>query len=280
MVFKWLWPGSWITGKLSDLAWVIFASPLLALPLTFLARRNPTAQRAAWAIAYIGLPLLYAAYNTFEPVHDIVMGVFAFLRGTPGGSSFDPTDSIVIPFGVAIAIWVWKNTKVDSAATKARLGLIVAIVASMASVATSYEGPYAGVTKVHLDDEGKLVYETGGWNYRDQNAMRSVVTPRGEYSIDGTNVYLTHEGSKRAVFSTVIKSERRDRIALLASTRNLDGRTISIAPYSIFYDERTDNVILALGLQGIIIGTPDGRWERTPVGELKPLDYSISSRIS
>ena len=37
LVFKWLWPDTWITGKLSDLAWVIFAPPLLALPLTFLA---------------------------------------------------------------------------------------------------------------------------------------------------------------------------------------------------------------------------------------------------
>ena len=26
-LFKSLWPDSWVTGKLSDLAWVVFASP-------------------------------------------------------------------------------------------------------------------------------------------------------------------------------------------------------------------------------------------------------------
>ena len=39
LVFKSVWPGSWATGKLSDLAWVVFASPLLAFLLSFLVRR-------------------------------------------------------------------------------------------------------------------------------------------------------------------------------------------------------------------------------------------------
>ena len=30
MVLKALWPQAWLTGKLSDLAWVMFALPLLA----------------------------------------------------------------------------------------------------------------------------------------------------------------------------------------------------------------------------------------------------------
>ena len=59
LVFKSFWPGTWLTGKLSDLAWIVFAPPLLALLLTFLARRDSTAQKAVWVIAYIGLPLRF-----------------------------------------------------------------------------------------------------------------------------------------------------------------------------------------------------------------------------
>ena len=69
LVFKSIWPGSWATGKLSDLAWVVFASPLLAFLLSFLAGRSAFVQRAAFIASFVGLPLLYAAFNTFEPVH-------------------------------------------------------------------------------------------------------------------------------------------------------------------------------------------------------------------
>ena len=279
LVFKSLWHGSWWTGKLSDLAWVIFSPPLLALPLTFFARRNPTAQRAAWVIAYIGLPLLYAAYNTFEPLRDVVMGGFSLLRGTPGGSPFDPTDSIVIPLGMATAIWVWRSAKIDSVATRMRLGLLVAALASVASVATTYPPTVQGIYAITTNADGEIRYHVGS-DYSFRKAVRRVETSRGTFRIEDTNVTLSHEGKTEVVFSSIVKSKRRDSIALRASTRHLEGRKVSIAPYSIFYDERTGNVILAMGLQGVVVGTPGGRWERRAVGELKPLDYSISSRVS
>ena len=58
MVLKSLWPGSWITGKLSDLAWVVFALPLLAFLLSTVTRGNRAAERAAFFAAYAGLPIL------------------------------------------------------------------------------------------------------------------------------------------------------------------------------------------------------------------------------
>ena len=279
LVFKWLWPGYWLTGKLSDLAWVVFAPPLLALPLAFLARRNPFAQKAAWAIAYIGLPLLYAAYNTFEPLHEFILNGFSLLRGTPGGSPYDPTDSIVIPFGVAIAIWSWRNTNPKSWAAKSRLGLLLAVIASLASIATSIDSPYLGVVDIEADADGNPIY-THSYKGGDPASQAYVDTPRGTYSIRGTNIIRSDDRSSETVFSTIIKNEIRDRIALSASTMDLGSRTISVSPYSIYYDEASGNVILAMGLQGVIIGKPDGTWERTPVEDLKPLDYSIASRLT
>ena len=69
VVFKAMWPDAWVTGKLSDLAWVVFALPLLAFLLSLFTRGHEFAARAAFLSAYAGLPLLYAAFNTFEPVH-------------------------------------------------------------------------------------------------------------------------------------------------------------------------------------------------------------------
>lgn len=279
LVFKSMWPGSWITGKLSDLAWVIFAPPLIALPLTFLARSNQTAQKLAWATAYIGLPLLYATYNTFEPLHDLIMGAFSILRGTPGGSPFDPTDSIVIPFSMAVAIWVWRDTKPESKAARLRLGLLFAALASLASVATSFPAPYIGVVDIEADIDGSPSY-IRHWGGKPDVSRSFVDTPRGTYSIHGTDILRSDSRSSEIVFSTIIKNESRDLIALRASTINLGERIISVSPYSIYYDEARGNVILAMGLQGVIIGKPDGTWERKPVEDLKPLDYSIASRLS
>ena len=308
LVFKWLWPGSWITGKLSDLAWVIFASPLLALPLTFLARRNTTAQRAAWAIAYIGLPLLYAAYNTFEPVHDIVMGVFAFLRGTPGGSSFDPTDSIVIPIGMGIALLVWRNANPNTAATSTRTGLLIAAIASIASVATGAPAPPTGVTSLSQDQSGVMVAkeyydreffssQDGGINWG--SAPESVTkdeaidwesttadTPDGTYSLQGRNLIRTVDGAAIIEYSTVKVNPSADTRIFALSTDSYGGDFVpypktpqgKIQVQDVHYDEKSGNLIITRGLQGVEVRTPDGRWHRIGVGEYTPIDYSVANR--
>ena len=81
LAFKSMWPGSWVTGKLSDLAWVVFASPLLAFFLSFLVGRSTVGQRAAFIASYVALPLLYTAFNTFDPVHDLILGALSIASG-------------------------------------------------------------------------------------------------------------------------------------------------------------------------------------------------------
>ena len=80
-LFKSLWPDSWVTGKLSDLAWVVFASPLLAFVLSLFLGRSVFGRRAAIITAYVGLPALYAAFNTFEPVHDRILWGLSLVAG-------------------------------------------------------------------------------------------------------------------------------------------------------------------------------------------------------
>ena len=63
----------WTTGKISDFAWVVFAPPALAFALAAgagavggaAAANRKAARRAIWGAAYVGLPLLYAAFNAF-----------------------------------------------------------------------------------------------------------------------------------------------------------------------------------------------------------------------
>ncbi len=304
LVFKSMWPGSWVTGKLSDLAWVIFAPPLIALPLTFLARRNPTAQKAAWSTAYIGLPLLYAAYNTFEPLHDLILGAFSILRGTPGGSPFDPTDSIVIPFGIAIAIWVWWTARANNAAIKVKSSLFIAVLASVASVATSVSEPPTGASLLGEDQNGDVVAKDlrerdwmgdffrsrdGGFSWESAredliddesinwNAL-SAVTPEGEYTLDGSNVIRTGDG---VIHSTLIVNSQADyRIFALATRSKGPGYgRVTHLPTDIHYDAKSGNLIVAMGLQGVLVRTSDHNWHRVAVGPYTPVDFSPLNRV-
>ena len=156
VVFKSIWPHSWVTGKLSDLAWVVFASPLLAFLLSFVVGRNVHRQRAAFVGSYAGLPLLYVAFNSLEPVHEVILKSISVASGGTARSPMDVTDSLVIPFGLGIAIWVWRREAVQSDSLRSRLCLLIACVASLASVATSYPEPDLGITDMGISTDGTL----------------------------------------------------------------------------------------------------------------------------
>ena len=80
LLLKALWPSPWTTGKLSDLAWVVFASPLLALLLSLAVPRRSYAERTVFGVAYFGLPLPYVAFNTLERLWRTVKYEEAYLK--------------------------------------------------------------------------------------------------------------------------------------------------------------------------------------------------------
>ena len=278
LVFKSLWPGAWVTGKLSDLAWVVFAPPLLAFLLSFAARGNVHAQRAAFAAGYLGLPLLYAAFNTFEPVHDAITRGLSLASGRASGGPLDPTDSLVIPFGTAAALWVWRRPSTGSSQMRARAALLVASLASLASVASTPFETELGITSVGFNEDGTLVTFAGISEYPSVGEQ-SVETPRGIYAIEGSDVVRTIGGRKEVAYSAAYLRERGNMNLQARATRHIQEREITTRPYSIAYDQRTGNVVVAMGLQGIVVGTPDGRWTREAVGTYAPTDFSIVRKL-
>ena len=274
LLFKSLWSNLWTTGKLSDLTWVVFASPLLAFFLSPFARRGRLAERIVFVIAYVGLPVLYAAFNTFPVVHDAILWALSFAGGTGPGAPLDPTDSLVIPFGLAIAIWVWRREPPVSNSLRMRFGLLTAGVAALASVASTPIEPIAGVTAVEVESDGTIV---SVW---DESAVQSVVTPSGTYTIEGPYIMRTHNGERTVAYSTAYLQEDENIAVQKGATRKFGLREITTEPYSIIYDENSGNVIAAMGLQGAVVGTPNGQWTRVAVGEYVPTDFSFVAKLS
>ena len=62
-------------------------------------------------------------------------------------------------------------------------------------------------------------------------------------------------------------------------TESLGDRVITTHPYAIVYDPKHDTVVVALGLQGVVVGTPDGDWRPVAVGPYSPTDFSVATRF-
>ena len=213
LVFKSLWPGSWATGKLSDLAWMVFAPPLLAYLLSFLLGGHRETRRAAFLISYVGLPLLYATYNSFGPVHDVILQGLSLASGAMAASPLDPSDSLVIPFAVGIAVWVWRQDVPSGDSLRLRCGLLMAGVAALASVATSYPEPDRGIASLWILEDGSIqgggyygefMSVDGGLTWTDPTGSSKqlvqseleVQTPRGRFEIHGPDVVRVDDAGR------------------------------------------------------------------------------------
>ena len=306
IVLKSLWPNAWVTGKLSDLAWVVFASPLLAFLLSFVTGSNRSSQRAVFLVAYVGLPALYAAFNTFEPVHEWILSGISLVSGGTAGSPLDVTDSLVIPFGLGIALWVWRRGALSDSSLRLRAGLLVAAIAALASVATSEIEPDLGIVNVSSSEYGivraissfgggvgsHFVSRDGGmtWSQEDNlpdaygwdslgPRLDSVATKRGQYLIEGTEILLVDErGQSETAYSSTYLLSFGNKWTQLQQTWLSEWDEVPTVPLAIAYDEASGNLIAAMGIQGVVVGDSSGKWTRIEVERYSPTDFAFAGK--
>ena len=308
LLLKGLWPNPWTTGKLSDLAWVIFAPPLLAYLLSLAAPGTQWARRTVWATAYIGLPLLYAAFNTFAPLHDAILRSLSLLSGGAGGSPLDATDSLVIPVGLAVALWVWRRGQSGLTISRQQIALAAAGLAVFAAIASSQPRPAIGVDGFQPTDQNELTAYCAGSNpvahkwaygpytstnggldwqlnpnddhppYPTLDQRKAVATPRGTYSVGESGIVHSESGAN-PVYATEYLLSPAARWLQEHGTSHLSPQFIATGPLAITYDAGSDNVIAAMGIQGVVVGTPDGKWTRVAVGPCRPTDFSFLGKV-
>ena len=346
LVFKALWPGAWAPGKLSDLAWMMFAPPVLAFVLSFATMGIPKAQRAAFIAAYAGLPLLYVAFNTFAPVHDAILLVLGLFGGDGPRSPLDPTDSIVIPVAMAAAIWVWRRPPLQAQSMRTRLALLAATAAALASVATSYvadlgvvrlgrtasgtlgantfEGFYENIdggltwTKTGEDSvplkwqewielevghPSDAVFILGGPHLIGERRELERADLRGAVFIldsphiigegreleveEPSRIFSTGDiritnnevlSSGEVIYSFEYLQSGGNRWMQALDKREIGARLVATRPLDIYYDSQSGNLILAMGIQGVVVIAPDGTTTKVAVGRYSPTDFSFWSK--
>ncbi len=305
LVFKALWSSPWTTGKLSDLAWVVFACPLLAFLLS-LARsavvpRTRWAERAVFLTAYVGLPLLYACFNTFDSVHNLISTSLALISGRLAGTTPDPTDSLVIPLGLAAALWVWHHSATAHPGMGRRqLVFVVAGVAALAAVGTSPAEPTSGIRTIEITTDQTLVAGTpyplftsddGGmtwarledyWSGDPDSITRgtsSAETPRGVYSVEEVGIVLTTTDTRELVYPTEFLRDAGSQRYQYHATEALGEREVTLNAERIAYHAPSGNVIATFGIQGVLVGEPSGNWREVAVGPYVPSDFSRAAKL-
>ncbi|MDX3655798.1 hypothetical protein PV646_00645 [Streptomyces sp. ID05-26A] len=168
-VFKQAWPG-FVTGKLSDVAGLVVAPPVLGLLLSlFLAGR--IAAGASVLLTGAG----FAVVKLTPPGAEVASAAWSVVNG-PSGVLADPTDLVALP-ALGLAWWAWRRVSAapplpDGLVSRVRV-LVAVPFAVLAIAATSAPGDTVeSVNSVTVADED-------GTRVLIQTDMRSYTSPSG-----------------------------------------------------------------------------------------------------
>ena len=130
--------------------------------------------------------------------------------------------------------------------------------------------------------------EDGGftWLYVDDISHGNLTsalsgTPLGDFRISGSEVLLETQSQEPEVFySASHLLQESNRWLQVWKTRHLqETRILAAGPQSITYDWEHNNLVVALGLQGIVIVRPDGSQISAAVGPYRPAEFSKFERV-
>ena len=187
--------------------------------------------------------------------------------------------------------------------------MLAAIIVALTSLASG-PPPLNGVDMLGLRDDGAVIaiisadagpYLDGStfssyisrdagmsWSMMRDGPMYTIIdhfqsadTPRGEYIIDGLGVARVEYGQRELVYSTEYLLGDANEWLQGKDTKNHDwwgSRFLATHPRAILYHPDSGNIIAAMGIQGVAVETPDGRWHRVEVGTLAPTDFSFSAK--
>ena len=182
--------------------------------------------------------------------------------------------------------------------------LAAALILALAVVAMACGLQSDGITNVGMDAGGTLLagelYPQSGWyiywsedggkNWTPDTSSertgllwdeKSVETPNGRYEIRDPEIVLVGaDGNESVVYSAAYLRQAGNVWVQRQVTPQGDGVSGVGRPHSITYDANSGNVIVAMGLRGVVVGTPDGQWTKYAVGEYTPLDYSFSAKTN
>jgi hypothetical protein len=276
---------SWLTGKLGDFAWLIFAPFLLAVILARLApgrlrRRDEWIGRAAIIIT----GLVFALAKTVPAFHALTIKVLETLTGWPNILRLDPTDLIALPaLLVAWRVWGQSATRSIHLPKRSWVLLPLAVMATMANSPAPDHG-ICGVKAVGsaitaggslISRDGGFTWQKGAVDYGDvctfpirtsawqltdptDDQVRYLFTP-------GVSIQRSSDGGQSWTMELNLVGDDA-RLYYFQKTGRLY-YSQPAGPFNAVYDQPTGNIVAAMGYEGVLVRTPDSVWRWVAVGE-------------
>ncbi len=293
-----LWWPSWLTGKLGDLAWLyVMPLALAALLALLLPRRWQRQEQWVGGLAFGLVGVIFVLAKTAPAGQRLVARLAESLFGFPVRITPDPTDLIAL-VALALGIWQWYRPGV-TLRPHLRGSIVLPLVAllTMANMAA----PDDGITCLFDGEEGVVAVShyrsytsaDGGLSWQDEAASYGSCPPAAELQVvpdplnpdhqyrytPGVAIEESNDGGQtwQAVYNLVPPSQAEK---LYYEHQQPTLVNFQSGPLAGLVDARTGNVIFAMGVEGVVAGTPEGQWSRVPVGiyrrpELDGLDDAL-----
>ena len=189
---------------------------------------------------------------------------------------------------------------------RARLGLLTVVAAALLTMAHDFDGDrgilrLGGTTSGALGtyaqpfphDAGGGTYEStdGGLTWRrtsqgllslEPSYLHTMSTPSSPYTfkIEGPLVVREEFSTvpEDVVFSSDYLQRGGNRWIQALDKRDIKWAVETTGPQNIYYDEPSGNLIVAMGIQGVVVVAPDGTSTRVAVGPYSPTDFSFRGK--
>lgn len=284
LVFQRLTPG-WLTGKLGDFAWFLFAPYLLAALLALALPARLRTERIAGALAF-GLSLAgFATLKTIPVAHQAALQAAAS-AGLGLKLALDPGDLAAALAGSLFSLLVWLRAHPAPLRT-GRASLAVMAAASVL-IAADAAMPNPGINCLIVDDmvlkagdaasvyvssDGGLTWsESSLWlggmcNQGESDAPPRTVAGRDDLRYTpGIAVERSSDGGQtwQVVYQLIPLAEvDREYYRIRNQTAN---SYVSAAPLDALADPQTGNILFAMGHEGVLVNTAEGEWRWVSVG--------------
>ena len=287
-VLRQQWP-SWWTGKLGDFAWLAFA-PLLIAPFLSLLIPRRVRRKGGWVIGIsIGVVALgFAAVKAIPGVFTVYHSLLRSWMPVASTLRFDPSDLIALP-AVWVALWVWRSRRISQVGMGRRAWMVLT-VGALATVANSGIPNY-GVASFevvgdaivaplaydyYVSTDGGLTWELEEGNldvWQDQvhGDAWNMDTPDGLYRFEpGIQILRSIDGGE--TWLTEVSLAGTDARSAYARKFGPQYVVSGPGPLDAVFDSATGNLVVAMGVDGVLVRPADGDWRWVAVGEYRRSD--------